>query len=744
MIAQQVGGKATRDALFLSNYPASELPKVMLAAAVLAVVAVLAMSRGLSRFGPARLVPVVFALSGGVFAGEWLLMPQRPGLTSTIVYLHVAVVGFTVISGFWSVINERFDPHTAKKVVSRIAAGATIGGLVGGVTAERVAAHLNAHAMLLVLAALNLMCAVGAWRTGATLGKAQPRSQPGQQASTSGFGHLRANRYLQLIGLLVALCAVAAGLVDYVFKARAASVFDTGESLMSFFAIFYTATSLVAVVLQTGLGGRTLSRLGIGGTIAVLPAALLLVGVLGAAVTRLWTMVVLRGAQTVLNNSLFRGAYELLFTPVAPEVKRPTKTLLDVGCERLGGAIASAIMLGLVALWPAGADTVAILLTVAVAAVTLLVSLRLHRGYVAELAASLRSGAIELDEKDIVDATTRRTLSETTMAIDRENLLEQIQKLRSEQQAKAADSSGPSDAEPVGLTTLESAQRSGRPGPGEGETAPLDAADATPADRAPQVARQDALIDRMAALRSGDRERIRQILRGRIEPELVALAIPLLGRDDVARPARRALRSIVTRIVGQLTDALLDSSLPLKARRRVASLLGSCADRRAACGLLAALLDEEDAEIRRRCARSLGEIVRHDPQLAPSAAVVDQAVEQELGRETKAELDHVFAILSLAYDAEVLKLALRALRSNDESLQGTSLEYLENVLPEAITDSLWPHLEELCQSSTPSAGPPSARAPQPRRPDKEIAEELRRSVAGLVIDREALREPTRE
>ena len=45
----------------------------------------------------------------------------------------LATFGAVLISGFWSVVNERFDPHTAKQVVGRIAAGATVGGLLGGV-----------------------------------------------------------------------------------------------------------------------------------------------------------------------------------------------------------------------------------------------------------------------------------------------------------------------------------------------------------------------------------------------------------------------------------------------------------------------------------------------------------------------------------------------------------------------------------------------------------------------------------
>jgi hypothetical protein len=726
MIAQQVGGKATRDALFLSSFPASDLPKAMFAAAVLAVVGVLIMSRALARFGPARLVPVLFVFNGGLFAGEWVLVGRAAAVAAAVIYLHVAVVGFTLISGFWSVVNERFDPHTAKQVVGRIATGAIVGGLLGGLIAERVATHLDARSMLLVLAGLNVTCALGVWRTGrpAPSSRRSPDTATGEEIS--GLGHLRASRYLQLIGVLVGLTAMAAGLVDYVFKAHAAAAYTSGEELMSFFAIFYTLTSFLAVLLQSSLGTRALSRLGIGGTIAVLPSALIVAGIAGASFMRLWTMVALRGVQAVLESSLFRPAYELLFTPVAPEAKRPTKSVLDVGFDRLGGALAGAVMIALLAAMPQQADVVAVIATVALALVSLWVALRLHRGYVQELASSLRSGAVELSDSDVVDATTRRTLSETTMAIDRENLLAEIKKLRDER----------GSGQGMGLSTASRSVADGAQVALQ-LTPPPDRATSGGMDAAPLDA-DDALLQQVAALRSGDSRRVRDALREGVGPELGPQAIRLLDDDAVARPVRKALRANAKRLTGQLTDALLDPRQPLKVRRRVAALLGDCRDRRAVWGLLAALDADEDAEVRRRAGVSLAAIVDAEPDVAPRKRDIFAAAEREIARVEPDDIDHVFTILSVALDAEVLQLSLRALRSDDEGLRGTSLEYLENVLPEPIADSLWPSLERICQAPSLRGGPPSKRAPTPKRSQQEIAAELRRSVSDLVIDREAL------
>ena len=63
LIAQQVVGKATRDALFLSSFHVSSLPLVMIASAVTSSLAVLGFSAALGRRSPARVVPL--ALAGG-------------------------------------------------------------------------------------------------------------------------------------------------------------------------------------------------------------------------------------------------------------------------------------------------------------------------------------------------------------------------------------------------------------------------------------------------------------------------------------------------------------------------------------------------------------------------------------------------------------------------------------------------------------------------------------------------------
>ena len=425
MIAHQVAGKATRDALFLSHFDVTELPKAVIAAAILSMLAVLAMSSLLARLGPGKLVPATFGVSATLFLGEWFLFGHESRLAAVVLYLHMAIFGAILISGFWSVINERFDPHSAKLKIARVAAAAALGGVLGGFIAQRVASLVDIRAMLLVLSALHCACVFGVYTIAAP--KRAAHTEP---AVRSGAQIITRTPYLQQMGLLMVLIAMVAALVDYAFKAQAAERFVSSESLITFFAGFYAAVGLLTFLVQSLLGPRMLHRFGIGTTIAVLPAMVLVGGMFGAIVTHLWSMIVLRGAQSVFSNSFFRSAFELLYTPLPLPQKRPTKTIIDVAADRFGDMLGGGLILLLLALVTELPNALVVSLALVAAGFALYLVTRLHHGYVGQLAKDLRKGAVSLDTGEVMDATTEHILAETNIYTERELLMARIKEHR--------------------------------------------------------------------------------------------------------------------------------------------------------------------------------------------------------------------------------------------------------------------------------------------------------------------------
>jgi hypothetical protein len=516
LVAQLVAAKATRDAFFLSNFPVTTLPLASGVTAGLSLGGVLAVSRAMPRWSPPVTMRRSLAASAFLLCAESALALVAPRAAALAVYAHAGVFGATLVSGFWSVINERFDPYTARHVIGRIGTGASLGGVMGGLVAWRAAGVMGVPTMLLLLAALTLACLAVLERL--------PHGAPAREGVAAAdspspllaLGLIRRHPYLSNLALLVSLCAVTETALDYVLSAAVTSRYTRGAPLMSFFGLYHTAVGVLALALQTLVTRRSLERLGLGGSLSVQPVVVAIGGALAAAVPGLWPRVAVRGAQAVLRSSVFRSAYELLYTPLAPEQKRPTKALLDVGADRLGAIAGSAAVL-LALLFPAWATLLLLMLASALAVAAVALARRLQAGYVSALAESLRAGTVQLDPGEVKDPATRALL---TGAGPRER---------------------PAAAEPAEIA----------PGPlSESAVEPL--------------------LDAAAALRSRDRDRIERVLRDpAMAVELVPLVVPLLGRDDLFSEAVASLRRVGPRCTGQLVDVLLDAERPLRLRRRI-------------------------------------------------------------------------------------------------------------------------------------------------------------------------------
>jgi len=529
----------------------------------------------------------------------------------------------------------------------------------------------------------------------------------------SGLQILFQHNYLLLMGTLMVLVAALAALVDYAFKAEATRLISDRDALVGFFGRFYAVVGLLTFLVQSLLGPRVLNRFGLGVTLAVLPAMVLIAGLMNAFLLRLWAVVALRGGQMVFQNSFFRSSFELLYTPVPPARKRPTKSIIDVASDRLGDVLGGGIILGLLAVAPQVPAGVVILAAMLLAVLTLLVVRRLYAGYVGQLADNLRDGAISLHEDDVVDATTRQTLAELSAASERTLLQARIRALK----------------ERRGYATLPWVHHPDTVAPPTGPGAALAAA--------------------AFELTSGDSRRVRACLEGEfMDPRLAPFIVPMLAVEEVADHARTELRWLAPRCLGALGDALLDPDLPLLARQRLPSVLEVSHDPRSVQVLLAGIQDAA-FNVRYSSARALYRMLGRDPDLAIDAAVVYAACAREVevstaqwnardiqfdhevhgddypaagdgGQQGIYSLDHVFTLLSLVLDRDALKLSLRAVFSSDRAIRGTALEYLENVLPDNIRRGLWPHL-----------GVTARPAPGGRSHDALIAELERARRPGL-------------
>src|SRR5262245_33639949 len=242
--AQFIAGKATRDALYLANHDVTTLPAMVIVTSVVSILLVVGSSKGFKALPPGVFVALAFAASAVLVLGEWALLSVAPSLASQLIYLQISGVGPMLGSGFWLIASDRFDPRTAKQHYGRIAGAGTLGGLIGGVISERVAAGLDISAMMPFLAAMNLLAAwlIRRLAPGETRRHTEPADiapELSSMAPQSGLRVLANARYLGSLAVLVLLGTTGAALIDYVFKLQAVSSFGRGEELLRFFAIYY-------------------------------------------------------------------------------------------------------------------------------------------------------------------------------------------------------------------------------------------------------------------------------------------------------------------------------------------------------------------------------------------------------------------------------------------------------------------------------------------------------------------------
>ena len=734
--AQFIAGKAARDAFFLAQFEVTSLPTMVMVTSVASIGIAVLGARLLRKVPPSRLMPWAFFASAAFFLVAWFFVPMVPRASAVALYLQVSAVGPMLGSGFWLIATERFDPRTAKQRFGQIAGAGTLGGLVGGLLAERVAGLMGLTATLPLLAVLNIICA---WQVGRLATHSDATDLPRSPAVTlttpdepsqSGVTVLARSPYLRRLATLVLLGTMAATLFDYLFQVQAVQRLGRGEDLLRFFAVYYASVSLLAFAIQVSANRFALERFGLGLT-AGTPSLALLGATVGAwFAPGLASAVVARGSEAALRGSLFRSSYEIFYTPVPSSDKRAAKSIIDVGFDRLGDAFGGAALL-LLLLLPLALQYNSILAVTAVtAAGTLFCARRLDRGYVQMLERSLLHRAGELDLGEATDLTTR-TMMLQTLTITRA----------------------------LGQTATHDATQEGTQGAAQQPPEQT----MTPGHDDEAITSLDAETRRILTLRSRDRHSIRATLRseGPLPATLVPYVLPLLAWDPVAADAAFALAQVAEERVGQFVDTLIDPNAEFTVRRRLARIFATCGSQRAADGLVLGLQDPR-FEVRYQCARSLVAIRGRNPQVAIDRGVILEIVRREttVGRavwkserllqkpdegdtqetifvdefvkdRSSRSLGHVFTLLSLILPAEPLTIAFRGLQTNDAKLKGTALEYLEGVLPSSIRELLWPFLEAPRQT---------ARSERPRQ---EVLDELLRSNQSIAINIEEIRRRSR-
>ncbi len=662
MVSCQTAGKALRDAIFLANYDVSQLPAMVMAAAVATIVLSLVSTRWIARLGPGRVVSRLFLLSGLLQFAEWAAVDTFPRIVAPVAYLHI--VGLTAIlgSGFWSMISETVMLRQARRLYGRIGAWSTAGGIVGGLLAERTGAWFGTNAVLVQMGLAHLLCAALLWRVAPA---ARPVAAEEEDAGEPVWAAFSKVPYLGPLALLVLLGTASAAALDFLFKAQAREVYGQGPDLLRFLALFHTAGAVLTFLLQWAISRVSVEKAGLT-TLAGSVPAIVGVGSLLTAIIPGFPMIAgLRLLEASARISLFKNGYELFYTPIPAKEKRAVKTFVDVVCDRMGDAASSVIVQTALVAAPGAARYVILGFTAGAALVSLRIAARLDRAYHDVVERGLIHRAQEVNP-GYVDDHSKASL------------------------VLSDDSVGPFlSREQQAVSSL-----------------------------------QDPIVQALAELRSGSVSRVKAALAGLggkpLDAHLAPAVIVLLGWDAAAHAARDLLVAQAGRFSGLLIDCLRDPAQDFVVRRRIPRILAADPSQVACDGLIQGLEDDR-FDVRFQCGRGLDRVLLKLPEVRMDAPPIFAAVIREVSvnqqiwdsrrlldeRETEDEfsflddvlrerahqsMEHVFSLLALVLPREPVRTAFRALHSGDRALMDLALEYMDRAVPPAVKATLWPVL----------------------------------------------------
>lgn len=335
--------ETARDALFIAKLGADRLALAYIAIAVVALAAMTIVRRCSGTRDPRRLLVgfLTFAAVGTSILAATLAF--EPSL-AFVLYVWAGLVATLVVPTFWLVVERSLRIGEAKRAFGAVAAGGSVGALLGSALAALLGTFFGASA-LVVAAAFALVLASIAAVTLAPRTEAKP-VEPALEDEAAPRRPARDARYVRLLLLLGLVSTVTLTLGDLLFKRLLAERLAS-DDLASVFGAVYTGLNVIGLVVQLAVTARLLDRAGVGAALTVLPA-IMLVSALGFVATGITIAVIaLKLADGGLRHSVHRVATEILFLPLATATRDAAKPLVDMVGQRGGQALAALIAMTL-------------------------------------------------------------------------------------------------------------------------------------------------------------------------------------------------------------------------------------------------------------------------------------------------------------------------------------------------------------------------------------------------------------
>jgi AAA family ATP:ADP antiporter len=284
-----------------------------------------------------------------VFVGISLQADPENRQIGAFFYVMISVVNLFLVSVFWSFLLEIFSSEQTKRLFGFVAAGGTLGALVGPGTTALVVGSIGNTGILFMGAAGFIgaifcqLALLTIWRRGdlvaGTPAASEVRSDRGLGGNPfAGVMIVLKSPYLLGIALFVMLLS-AANTVLYFEQLRVVDeTFATREEKTQVFAIIDFVVQSLTIATQVFLTGRIAASFGLRALLTVVPVAMMLGFMVVSAFNVFISVVVLMILRRWGEYALVRPGREMLFSRLDKETKYKAKNVIDLPVYRAADA----------------------------------------------------------------------------------------------------------------------------------------------------------------------------------------------------------------------------------------------------------------------------------------------------------------------------------------------------------------------------------------------------------------------
>jgi ATP/ADP translocase/HEAT repeat protein len=347
--------KPVKISLFLEWLSLENLPWAYLLTALLIGFIVTLNTRLLNSMNRKLYVSSSFVVFIASFIAFWWLFRFNWKWLALIFWFWADVFTATSVTQFWILVHDTYKPRQAKRLIGFLVSGGLLGGISGALLASLLAKIIRTEDLLLIcpfLLLISLGLVVLPRGSRIQQGKDERKrvkvDEEDKVSYRKSFQMFAQNRHLVVLSGIIASAIIVTTLIDFQFNSVVKQNFVELSQRTAFLGTFFTILLVFSFSLHVLTTNRILKNFGIQTAILISPIILLIgsVAVFFVPIMVLFYLVVfLKGADKSLAHSLSLSVRELLYIPVAPDIKYKAKVFIDMFVNKLARGFAAVLLL---------------------------------------------------------------------------------------------------------------------------------------------------------------------------------------------------------------------------------------------------------------------------------------------------------------------------------------------------------------------------------------------------------------